>query len=59
MSEEKACDVLVIGSGAGGLTTAITCAHAGLDVIVVEKAPVYGGTTAFSGGVLWLSLIHI
>lgn len=54
MSEEKACDVLVIGSGAGGLTTAITCAHAGLDVIVVEKAPVYGGTTAFSGGVLWI-----
>lgn len=54
MSNEKSCDVLVIGSGAGGLTTAITCAHAGLKVIVVEKASVFGGTTAFSGGVLWI-----
>ena len=48
------CDVLVIGSGAGGLSTAITARKAGLDVLVVEKAPVFGGTTAFSGGVLWI-----
>ena len=48
------CDVLVIGSGAGGLSTAITAAHAGLQVIVAEKEPVFGGTTAFSGGVLWV-----
>ncbi len=48
------CDVLVIGSGAGGLSAAITARHAGLDVIVTEKAPVFGGTTAFSGGVLWI-----
>jgi len=48
------CDVLVIGAGAGGLSTAITARKNGLDVIVVEKAPVFGGTTAFSGGVLWI-----
>ena len=48
------CDVLVIGSGAGGLSLAITAKRHGLDVIVVEKAPVFGGTTAFSGGVLWI-----
>jgi succinate dehydrogenase/fumarate reductase flavoprotein subunit len=48
------CDVLVIGSGAGGLSTAITARKAGLDVIVAEKEPVFGGTTAFSGGVLWI-----
>ena len=48
------CDVLVIGSGAGGLSTAITARKHGLDVVVVEKAPVFGGTTAFSGGVLWI-----
>lgn len=48
------CDVLVIGAGAGGLSTAISAKHHGLDVVVVEKAPVFGGTTAFSGGVLWI-----
>ena len=48
------CDVLVIGSGAGGLSTAITARTAGLDVIVAEKEEMFGGTTAFSGGVLWV-----
>ncbi|MFV0492216.1 MAG: FAD-dependent oxidoreductase [Pseudorhodobacter sp.] len=48
------CDVLVIGSGAGGLATAITARKCGLSVIVIEKEPVFGGTTAFSGGVLWI-----
>jgi succinate dehydrogenase/fumarate reductase flavoprotein subunit len=48
------CDVLVIGAGAGGLSTAITARKLGLDVIVVEKEPVFGGTAAFSGGVLWI-----
>jgi succinate dehydrogenase/fumarate reductase flavoprotein subunit len=50
------CDVLVVGSGAGGLSTAITAKKNGLDVLVVEKEPVFGGTTAFSGGVLWIPL---
>lgn len=48
------CDVLVIGAGAGGLSTAISAKHHGLDVTVVEKADCFGGTTAFSGGVLWI-----
>lgn len=48
------CDVLVAGSGAGGLSTAVTARKGGLDVIVVEKEPVFGGSTAFSGGVLWI-----
>ena len=38
------CDVLVAGSGAGGFSAAITAAHEGLDVLIVEKEPVFGGT---------------
>lgn len=48
------CDLLVIGSGAGGLSTAITAKKHGLEVVVIEKEPFFGGTTAFSGGVLWV-----
>jgi len=55
---DVSCDVLVIGSGAGGLSTAITARKNGLDVLVVEKEPHFGGTTAFSGGVLWVPGNH-
>lgn len=46
-------DVVVIGSGAGGLSAAVTAAYHGLKVIVVEKAPVCGGATSWSGGWAW------
>ncbi len=49
-----ACDVLVVGSGAGGLATAVVAAFHGLEVLVVEKEPVLGGTTAWSGGWMWI-----
>lgn len=48
------CDVLVIGSGASGLAAAVTAAHHGLQVIVAEKASQLGGTSAWSGGWLWI-----
>ena len=48
------CDLLVIGSGAGGLSAAVTAAHLGLQVIVAEKDAHYGGTTAWSGGWMWI-----
>ena len=50
----QTCDLLVIGSGAGGLSAAVTAAHLGLKIIVVEKDPQYGGTTAWSGGWMWI-----
>ncbi|MEO8316833.1 MAG: FAD-dependent oxidoreductase [Bradyrhizobium sp.] len=52
--EVVSCDVLVVGSGAGGLAAAITAQHLGCNVIVIEKQAVFGGTTARSGGWLWV-----
>ncbi|MCU0261256.1 MAG: FAD-dependent oxidoreductase [Ilumatobacteraceae bacterium] len=46
--------VVVVGSGATGLTAALTASLRGLDVLVTEKASTYGGTSAISGGVMWL-----
>ncbi|MFQ8432539.1 FAD-dependent oxidoreductase [Amaricoccus sp. W119] len=47
-------DVIVAGSGAGGLSTAITAAYEGLSVLVIEKAEQFGGTTSRSGGWIWI-----
>ena len=56
MSENIECDLVVVGAGAAGLATAIVARKRGLDVVVLEKEPVFGGTTALSGGVLWIPL---
>ena len=56
MTNHIECDLLVVGSGAAGLSCAITAKKRGLDVVVIEKEPVFGGTTALSGGVLWVPL---
>jgi succinate dehydrogenase/fumarate reductase flavoprotein subunit len=52
-TKQEACDLLVAGSGAAGLAAAVTAAHCGLKVILVEKDNVLGGTTAWSGGWIW------
>lgn len=46
-------DFLVVGSGIGGLTAAIVAKDLGLDVLVLEKAAVVGGTSAYSMGLIW------
>ena len=53
-SEQQQYDVVVIGSGGGALTGAAVAARAGLSVAVVEKTPLLGGTSAYSGGACWL-----
>ncbi|MGH1370913.1 MAG: FAD-binding protein [Cellvibrionaceae bacterium] len=47
-------DVIVVGSGAGAMASAITANDQGLSVIMIEKGDVYGGTSAMSGGGIWV-----
>jgi 3-oxosteroid 1-dehydrogenase len=51
---DEEVDVLVVGSGAGGLTAAIAAADAHGRVLVIEKSDEYGGTSATSGGGIWI-----
>ena len=53
-SFDHAVDVLVIGSGGGGMTAALAADASGLDTLVVEKAAHFGGSTALSGGGIWV-----
>ncbi|MDD5712535.1 MAG: FAD-dependent oxidoreductase, partial [Smithellaceae bacterium] len=54
-----AVDVLVVGSGGGGMTAALAAADAGASVLVVEKSSMYGGSTAMSGGAIWIPNNHL
>jgi len=47
-------DVVIVGSGGGGMTAALTVDAAGLDALVVEKSSHFGGSTALSGGGIWV-----
>ncbi|MFA5055168.1 MAG: FAD-dependent oxidoreductase [Dehalococcoidia bacterium] len=58
-AQEYLVDVLVVGSGGGGMTAALAAVDAGLSAIVIEKSPVYGGSTAMSGGAIWIPNNHL
>ena len=54
MPAHETYDVIVIGAGAGGMTAAAVAAAEGLRVLVIEKTAFVGGTTAWSGGMVWI-----
>jgi succinate dehydrogenase/fumarate reductase flavoprotein subunit/carbon monoxide dehydrogenase subunit G len=56
---EPTLDLAVVGTGSGALAAAILAHDAGLRVAIFEKAPVVGGGTAYSGGVVWAPNNHI
>jgi 3-oxosteroid 1-dehydrogenase len=47
-------DVVVVGSGGGGMMAALAAQDAGLSALVIEKASKFGGSTALSGGAIWV-----
>lgn len=59
MNWQEEYDVIVVGSGAGGLVSAITAAYHGLRTVIIEKSPKWGGSSALSGGGLWIPNNHI
>ncbi|MEA1958305.1 MAG: FAD-dependent oxidoreductase [Chloroflexota bacterium] len=58
-AQEYSIDVLVVGSGGGGMTAALIAADMGASATVIEKGATYGGSTAMSGGAIWIPNNHL
>lgn len=56
---DKVSDVIIVGTGAGGLTAALRAKFRGLEPLVIEKTPKIGGSSAYSGGALWVPNNHV
>lgn len=59
MGFDRSVDLLVVGSGAGAMVAAVRAAQHGAEVLVVEKGSLWGGTSATSGGGIWIPGSHI
>ena len=55
---DRVVDLVVVGSGAAGLAGAVVAADHGLETEILEKSPLVGGASAFSGGMVWIPLNH-
>jgi len=58
MSEDTSFDVVIVGTGAAGLSAALTASVHGARTLVLEKSDLIGGTTAMSGGCIWVPNNH-
>ncbi len=47
-------DLLIVGSGGGGMTAALIAKDKGMDTLIIEKGSQYGGSTSLSGGAIWI-----
>lgn len=54
MAFDESFDLVIVGSGAGSVPAALAAQALGGSAVVIEKQPVFGGSTAYSGGVVWL-----
>ena len=51
---DSTVDFVIVGSGGGGMVAALTAADLGASAVVLEKQPLIGGSTAMSGGIVWI-----
>jgi 3-oxosteroid 1-dehydrogenase len=51
---DETADFVIVGSGGGSMCAALACVDMGLRPLILEKEPLVGGSTAMSGGILWI-----
>jgi 3-oxosteroid 1-dehydrogenase len=57
--QEETYDFIIVGSGGGSAPAALVMHEAGKRVLIIEKEAMFGGTSAYSGGVIWIPNNHI